>query len=86
MLGVRRQAYSALGDRVNVAKRLEEICEAGKIYIDEPTFTAVEPFVTANQVRNLGFSRKSDQEHSGPLDACWKKDFAQEGESAALAL
>src|ERR1019366_5193495 len=45
MLGVRRQAYSAVGDRVNVAKRLEEICEAGQVYIDEPTFRAVEPFI-----------------------------------------
>ena len=41
MLGVRRQAYSAVGDRVNVAKRLEEICEPDKVYIDEPTFRAV---------------------------------------------
>jgi HD-GYP domain-containing protein (c-di-GMP phosphodiesterase class II) len=62
MLGVRRQAYSAVGDRVNVAKRLEEICEPDKVYIDEPTFRAVEPFVDANKLRNLGYGRQSDLE------------------------
>ena len=62
MLGVRRQAYSAVGDRVNVAKRLEEICEPTKVYIDEPTFRAVEPFVIANKLRNLGYGRQSDHE------------------------
>src|SRR5208282_1558919 len=81
MLGVRRQAYSALGDRVNVAKRLEEICDAGKIYIDEPTFKAVEPFVTATQVRDLG--RKSDQEHLEHLSLLEEK-LRREGETAPL--
>ncbi|MGA2984393.1 MAG: HD domain-containing phosphohydrolase [Terriglobia bacterium] len=81
MLGVRRQAYSALGDRVNVAKRLEEICEAGKVYIDEPTFRAVEPFVTATQVRNLG--RKSDQEHLERLRVLEEK-LRHDGETAQL--
>ena len=61
MLGVRRQAYSAVGDRVNVAKRLEEICEAGQVYIDEPTFRAVEPFVVATRLRNMGYGRQSDR-------------------------
>jgi adenylate cyclase len=54
MLGVRRQAYSAVGDRVNVAKRLEEICEPTKVYIDEPTFRAVEPFVQRHQAPQPG--------------------------------
>lgn len=81
MLGVRRQAYSALGDRVNVAKRLEEIGEAAKIYIDEPTFKAVEPFVTATQLRNLG--RKSDQEHLDSLSMLEER-LRSEGESAPL--
>src|SRR3990170_3524103 len=58
MLGVRRQAYSALGDRVNVAKRLEEICQPDKVYIDEPTFKAVDPFLTVIRLRNAGFGRK----------------------------
>jgi class 3 adenylate cyclase len=81
MLGVRRQAYSALGDRVNVAKRLEEIGEAGKIYIDEPTFRAVQPFVTATQLRNLG--RKSDQDHLDRLTVLEEK-LLREGETAPL--
>jgi HD-GYP domain-containing protein (c-di-GMP phosphodiesterase class II)/class 3 adenylate cyclase len=62
MLGVRRQAYSALGDRVNVAKRLEEICQAGRICIDEPTYKGVEPFVTVTKLRNMGYGRQSDAE------------------------
>ncbi|MFZ0964488.1 MAG: HD domain-containing phosphohydrolase [Terriglobia bacterium] len=81
MLGVRRQAYSALGDRVNIAKRLEEICGAQKIYIDEPTFKAVEPFVTTTQIRNLG--RISDQERLECLGALEEK-LRREGESAPL--
>ncbi len=81
MLGARRQAYSALGDRVNVAKRLEEICEAGKIYIEEPTFKAVEPFVTATQVRNQG--RISDQKHLERLSMLEEK-LQREGETAPV--
>jgi len=81
MLGVRRQAYSALGDRVNIAKRLEEIGEAGKIYIDEPTFKAIGPFVTATQLRNVG--RKSDQEHLDHLTVLEEK-LRTEGETAPL--
>jgi len=62
MLGVRRQAYSALGDRVNVAKRLEEICQSDKVCIDEPTFKAVEPFVNVTKLRNMGYGRNTDAE------------------------
>ncbi len=81
MLGVQRQAYTALGDRVNVAKRLEEIGEAGKIYVDEATFKAIEPFVMAAQLRNLG--RQSDQENLDQLTALEEK-LRNEGESAKL--
>lgn len=83
MLGVRRQAYSALGDRVNVAKRLEEICEGGKIYVDEPTYEQVRTFVTASRVRNLGFSRKSDHELLERLRVLEER-LREEGESAQL--
>ncbi len=61
MMGVHRQAYSAIGDRVNVAKRLEEICEPDSIYVDEFTHKLVEPFVHVVRLKNMGYSRQSDK-------------------------
>ena len=83
MLGVRRQAYSALGDRVNVAKRLEEICQPGRIYIDEFTHRAVEPFVNATKLRNMGYARQTDHELLGRASVLEEK-LAKEGESPEL--
>jgi len=84
MLGVRRQAYSALGDRVNVAKRLEEICQPDKVYIDEPTFKAVEPFVSVTRLRNLGLGgRKSDHDAMERISVL-EEQLTKEGESASL--
>jgi HD-GYP domain-containing protein (c-di-GMP phosphodiesterase class II) len=83
MLGVRRQAYSALGDRVNVAKRLEEICEPEKVYIDEPTYRSVEPFLTVTRLRNLGLGRQTDHELLERLGVLEEK-LAHEGESPDL--
>lgn len=62
MMGVRRQAYSAIGDSVNVAKRLEEICQPDRVYIDETTYKTIEPFITATKVKNMGYGRQGDQE------------------------
>jgi HD-GYP domain-containing protein (c-di-GMP phosphodiesterase class II) len=83
MLGVRRQAYSAIGDRVNVAKRLEEICEPGCVYIDEETFQAVEPFIVVNKLRNIGYSRQADKAVVERLNRLEEK-LEKEGESAEL--
>ena len=83
MMGVRRQAYSAVGDRVNVAKRLEEICEAGKVYIDEPTFRAVEPFVNATRLRNMGYGRQSDHDLIDRMTALEER-LSRENESSDL--
>ena len=49
----------------------------------EPTFTAVEPFVTATLVRNAGLSRKADQ---GSLEQrrLLEEKLLREGESAPL--
>ena len=83
MMGVRRQAYSAVGDRVNIAKRLEEICLPEKIYIDEPTYLAVEPFVHATKLRNAGYSRQQDIEQLERLRGL-EEQLSREGESAEL--
>jgi tetratricopeptide (TPR) repeat protein len=83
MLGVRRQAYSALGDRVNVAKRLEEICQAGKVYIDEPTFRGVEHCVKATKLRNMGLGRETDLRLAERLGGLEDK-LEKEGESPEI--
>ncbi len=61
MFGAKRQAYSALGDKVNVAKRLEEICEPDSVYIDEKTYMSVKPFVHTRKLHNMGYGRHNDQ-------------------------
>ncbi len=83
MLGVRRQAYSALGDRVNVAKRLEEICMPEKVYIDEPTYRGIAHCVTANKLRNMGLARHADTEIVERLSVIEER-LASEGESPKL--
>jgi class 3 adenylate cyclase len=83
MMGVRRQAYSAVGDRVNIAKRLEEICQPDKVYIDEPTYLAVQPFVHATKLRNAGYSRQQDIEQLERL-RCLEDRLGREGESPEL--
>jgi len=83
MMGVHRQAYSAIGDRVNVAKRLEEICQPEKIYIDEFTYKQVEAFVNIAKLRNMGYSRQTDKTLLEQLRALEKR-LAEEGESADL--
>lgn len=83
MMGVHRQAYSAIGDRVNVAKRLEEICQPEKIYVDEFTYKLVEPFVNVVKLRNMGYSRQSDKALLEQLRVLEQR-LAEEGESAPL--
>jgi len=83
MLGVRRQAYSALGDRVNVAKRLEEICSPGKVFIDEPTLRGIEHCVNAKKIRNMGLGREGDSDLLDRLAALEEK-MGNEGESPEL--
>ncbi|PYV18301.1 MAG: hypothetical protein DMG21_05420 [Acidobacteria bacterium] len=83
MMGSKRQAYTALGDRVNLAKRLEEVCPPGKVCIDEETYQAVKPFFLVTKVRNSGYSRQADQEVLDRVDALEAK-LANQGESPQL--
>jgi HD-GYP domain-containing protein (c-di-GMP phosphodiesterase class II) len=85
MMGAKRQSYTALGDGINLAKRLEEICTPGKVLIDDATYQAVKPFFLANKLRSGAFGRLADSELLEQLEGLEGK-LAREGESAALLL
>jgi adenylate cyclase len=61
MMGSRRRSYSAIGEVVNLAKRLEELCEPGHVYMDEATCRAVQSVVELEQVRGQGGRRAEDK-------------------------
>ena len=52
--------YTALGDTVNLASRMEELAEPGSVYITEHTYRAVRDYF--------------DCEHLGPLDVKGKAE------------
>jgi adenylate cyclase len=62
LLGRRRRNYSAIGEVVNLAKRLEGLSEPGRIYVDETTYQAVQDVIDGERVTNLGRRRGEDQE------------------------
>jgi len=43
LLGSKRKSYSCIGDTVNLASRLEELCEPGEVYIDHNTYMIPSP-------------------------------------------
>ncbi len=61
MLGSRRRSYSAIGEVVNLAKRLEELCEETSVYVDEATWKEVRHLVEMEPVRNPVGRRAADR-------------------------
>ncbi|MDY6845031.1 MAG: adenylate/guanylate cyclase domain-containing protein, partial [Thermodesulfobacteriota bacterium] len=62
LIGSKRQTYTAIGDVVNVASRLEEICPPGAVLIDEQTYHKVKNVIDVERLRS--FSRKRDDDRA----------------------
>lgn len=69
MIGSRRQTYTAIGDVVNLAARLEKLAAPGKILIDRYTYEDVARFVEAQKKRDLPLREIHDAERERQLEA-----------------
>jgi adenylate cyclase len=69
MIGSRRQTYTAIGDVVNLASRLEKLAAPGKILIDRYTYEDVARFIEAHKKRDLPLREVHDAERERQLES-----------------
>jgi adenylate cyclase len=69
LIGSRRLTYTAIGDVVNLAARLEKLAGPGRILIDRYTYEDVSRFVDAYKKRDLPLRDVRDPERERQLEA-----------------
>jgi len=69
LIGARRQTYTAIGDVVNLASRLEKLAAPGRILIDRYTYEDVSRFIDAQKKRDLPLREIRDAERERQLEA-----------------
>ena len=69
LIGSKRQTYTAIGDVVNLASRLEKLAAPGRILIDRYTYEDVARFVEAEKRRDLPLREIRDAERERQLEA-----------------
>jgi HD-GYP domain-containing protein (c-di-GMP phosphodiesterase class II) len=68
LIGSRRQTYTAIGDVVNLASRLEKLAAPGRILIDRYTYEDVARFIEATKKRDLPLREVRDVERERQLE------------------
>ena len=70
LIGQRRQTYTAIGDVVNLASRIQELCSPGMITLDASTYEEVGRFVEARKKTVFSFAESEDPEFVKKIADC----------------
>ncbi len=71
LIGNRRQTYTAIGDVVNLASRIQELCSPGMITLDAATYEEVGRFVEARKKTVFSFAESEDPLFVKKMDDFW---------------
>ncbi len=73
LIGNKRQSYTALGDVVNLASRLEELSRAGCVTIDEETYGEIKNFFNVQRRFIQNNDQIQDTSLSDEINECMQK-------------
>src|SRR5881628_857961 len=73
LVGSKRQSYTAIGDVVNIAARLQKACVPGKVLIDRYTYESVNLFIDARKKRDLPAKEVLETDKERQLEALQEK-------------
>jgi len=77
LIGSRRQTYTAIGDIVNLAARLEQNCPPGSILVDRYTHEDIHPFYETRKLRDLTTRKDLDLQKENELERLGQEIIAR---------
>ena len=84
LIGNKRQTYTAIGDVVNLAARLEKLCPPGRVLIDRYTWEDVSRYVEGRKRYDLPTKEPHDTERERQLQRLHERLAAKEDDVEVL--